>query len=153
MTANITDYMAEFEKQQLDKEAQLKILRPKIREKLLSLRVKHASCSYSGYGDSGDVEDVTLTVQDGIPPLDAMTITDVASLVGPELTHLTHSHNNLREVLAEFFWATAYSLYPGFENNDGGQGEFTWDLVSDKLELDHGNNWTETSHTVTEIDQ
>jgi len=76
---------------------------------------------YNGYGDSGGVEDVT----DGMD-------------------------GDLEKAVSEFVWDFAYSRHPGFENNEGGQGVFTWDIEADSIILDHGDNYIETQHTFEE---
>jgi hypothetical protein len=45
--------------------------------------------------------------------------------------------------LQNFIWATAYAQSPGFENNDGGEGELTWNIEADKITIEHANFYTE----------
>lgn len=37
----------------------------------------------------------------------------------------------------------AYALHPGFENNEGAQGEFEWDVTEDKINIEHREFYTE----------
>jgi hypothetical protein len=51
--------------------------------------------------------------------------------------------NALTQKLEDFIWAMAYAQSPGFENNDGGEGELTWNVESDKIAIEHANFYTE----------
>jgi hypothetical protein len=42
-------------------------------------------------------------------------------------------------------------LPEGFEIGEGGQGDLTIDVVTGKLTLDHGENFTETRSTTREF--
>lgn len=92
----------------------------------LLVRLRKAGLSvveaqYNGYGDSGDVEDITSGMDD-----------------------------DLEKAVSEFVWDFAYSRHPGFEQNEGGQGIFTWDIEADSIVLDHGDNYIETEQTLEE---
>ena len=50
---------------------------------------------------------------------------------------------DLEPQLADFVWAMAYDLHPGFENNDGGEGALTWNVVEDRIDVDHANFYTD----------
>lgn len=39
--------------------------------------------------------------------------------------------------IADFLWDVMYKLHGGFENNEGGRGTVTWDLVSDTIHVIH----------------
>ena len=47
----------------------------------------------------------------------------------------------------DFGWDFAYALSPGFENNEGGYGELTWSLETDKIDVSHSNRYIETDTT------
>ena len=90
---------------------------------LRALGVTSVEVQYEGYGDSGNVEDVVVT------PV-SITLTD-----------------ELRRRVEDFGWDFAYALSPGFENNEGGYGELTWSLESDKIDVSHSNRYIETDTT------
>jgi len=62
---------------------------------------------------------------------------DVCSLDDPELN--------------DFLFAVMWQLHAGYENNDGGGGTVTWDLVQDKITVDHGNYYTASEDTLAEF--
>ena len=88
--------------------------------------VAEVAAQYDGYGDSGNVEDIQMTP--AAPALDA----------------------GVEERLRDFLWSMAYALHPGFENNDGADGEITWDLASDKMTIDHRERFTDYNHYLHE---
>lgn len=93
---------------------------------LCELRALGVTCievQYERYGDSGNVEDVVVTP-------DTITLTE-----------------ELRRRVEDFGWDFAYALSPGFENNEGGYGELTWALETDKIDLSHSNRYIETNTT------
>jgi len=79
--------------------------------------IQHIEAQYDGYGDSGNVSDIALTPEDA-------TLDDLQSRV------------------SDLVWDVAYGLHPGFEINDGGEGTLTWDVVADRIDVDHANFYT-----------
>ena len=53
----------------------------------------------------------------------------------------------MRRRVEDFGWDFAYALSPGFENNEGGYGELTWVLETDKIDVSHSNRYIETKTT------
>lgn len=86
--------------------------RIELRDLLRTKGVERVEAGYDGYGDSGNVNHV------------AVSPTDVEV-------------KELATRLADFIWATAYSLNPGFEINDGGEGTLTWDIGKDRIDVNH----------------
>jgi len=98
--------------------------RARLLAELRALGATALEAEYDGYGDSGNVEAIT-TVPD-LPKVDAVP------------------------GLADFLWSVAYAEHPGFENNEGGGGTVTWDLVADRIDLDHFDNVVERVHSQSE---
>ncbi len=86
--------------------------RIELRDLLRTKGVERVEAGYDGYGDFGNVNHV------------AVSPTDVEV-------------KELATRLADFIWATAYSLNPGFEINDGGEGTLTWDIGKDRIDVNH----------------
>lgn len=83
---------------------------------------------YSGYGDSGGIDDITLYSKGNLLAADVMSIAS-------------------KKVLEEF----SYSLLPaGFEINEGGQGQLFLDIPRSTWKLVHGQNYHETSTTTAQ---
>ena len=86
--------------------------RVELRELLRAEGVERVEACYDGYGDSGNVNHVTV-----LP-----TNVEVKDLAAK---------------LADFIWAIAYNLNPGFEIDDGGEGTLTWDIGKDRIDVNH----------------
>ncbi len=99
-----------------DKQKSIDELRPTLLEKLRAMTVtgelkNPIVVTYSGYGDSGDIEE---------------------------------KPDNLPEEAEDFIWDILTVHEGGFENNDGGRGEIHWDLIEDKITIDHTEYFTES---------
>ena len=90
---------------------------------LRGLGVTGLDVQYEGYGDSGNVEDVTPS----------------------PLAIKLESEVNRR--VEDFAWDFAYALNPGFENNEGGYGSLEWNLQNDKITISHSNRYVESDTT------
>ena len=90
---------------------------------LRALGVSLIEIQYEGYGDSGNVKDVTPT---------------------PTTIKLAYDLNLRVET---FGWDFAYALNPGFENNEGGYGSLEWNLEADKINVCHSNRYVESDTT------
>ena len=91
--------------------------RTRLRAELRQAGAWSLHAEYDGYGDSGNVE--AIRTEPSVP--------DVGAMPG----------------LSDFLWSVAYGEHPGFENDEGGGGTVTWDLVADQVDLDHYDNlWT-----------
>lgn len=92
------------------------------RNDLMAKGVVRVVCEYSGYGDSGGVEQVAYLDENAKPV----------------------SRSQIEETLDAEVRNYAESLLPaGFENNEGGQGEVVLDLLSRSYAVNHGWNYTE----------
>ena len=85
--------------------------------------VREISGTYDGYGDSGNFEDICLDGGKIIPS------------------------DDLCQAIGNFVWDVAYYHHNGFENNEGGFGEMTWDIDADAISLDHHARFIETAHS------
>lgn len=126
MTDTKTDFASTMEKWAAERDAENAETRAKLLEQLRALGVTEVAAEYEGYGDSGNVEDITLQPSATVLPTD------------------------LSSQLDEFAWAFAYQQHPGFENNDGGYGTLTWDLTKDSIDLDHADRYVESTHSYHE---
>ena len=86
--------------------------RVELRDLLRAKGVERVEAGYDGYGDSGNVNQVTVSPKD-------VEVKELATR------------------LADFIWAIAYNLNPGFEIDDGGEGALTWDIGRDRIDVNH----------------
>ena len=84
---------------------------------LRALGIEEIEGCYDGYADSGNVQGIAVTP-------DGVTL------------------GELEPRVSDFVWGMAYNLHPGFEVNDGGEGTLTWNVVEDRIDLDHSDFYT-----------
>ena len=117
---NFAETMAKW---QAEREAANRAARSELLPQLRALGITEVTAEYEGYGDSGNIEDVT------VQP------------TGIELP------DDLRTKFEDFAWSVAYHQPPGFENNEGGYGTLTWNVTADSITLDHADRYVECSHS------
>ena len=117
---NFAETMAKW---QAEREAANRAARGELLPLLRSLGIAQVTAEYEGYGDSGNIEDVTV---------------QPAGIALPD---------DLCTKLGDFAWSVAYHQHPGFENNEGGYGTLTWDVTADSIALDHADRHVECSHS------
>jgi hypothetical protein len=100
-----------------------KAARSELLPQLRGLGIAQVIAEYEGYGDSGNIEDVT------VQPAGIALPDELCTKVG------------------DFAWSVAYHQHPGFENNEGGYGTLTWDVAADSIALDHADRYVECSHS------
>ena len=120
---NFAETMAKW---QAEREAANKTARSELLPQLRALGVTEVVAEYEGYGDSGNIEDLTV-----LP-------------AGIELP------DDLDAKVGDFAWSVAYHQHPGFENNEGGYGTLTWDIARDSITLDHADRYVECTHSCDE---
>ena len=127
-----------------------------ILDSLKALGITRVTIEYNGCGDSGDVTDA------GTEPADAVEhLKETAVVVAcinydhgaPQDTRYSRQDcsTSLREALDHFALDWASMQHPGWENNDGGRGEFTVFVNEGRFELEHYEYYTESSHYAYEL--
>ena len=109
MSTNTDDIMARMETMRREQEEKLQARRVALLAILRAAGALRVTMTYDGYGDEGNVQDVTIE---------------------PETVALSTDDS---EALESFGWDRAYALHPGFENNEGGYGELIWDIAADRI--------------------
>lgn len=114
-----------------------------------------AVISYSGYGDSGNANEIQILDAGG----QAVTGDQTVSLMREDARYVdgqwqsTHALTDmsLRDAL-DAFGDRAVSLHhPGFENNEGGDGEITFDCIAGTVCMAHRGHYVEHIHTDTDL--
>ena len=123
MTNSETTFAETMAKWHAEREAANKAARGELLPQLRALGIAQVTAEYEGYGDSGNIEDVTV---------------QPSGLKLPD---------DLRTKIEDFAWSVAYHQHPGFENNEGGYGTLTWDVTADSIALDHADRYVECSHS------
>lgn len=113
--------------------------------------------TYSGAGDSGCVEGVdALDVgKENVPNLDAIKVpmATVSSRFadGQWIDEVKRKRVSLREAAETFAYDWLEAKHPGWENNDGADGEIVFDREDGKVFLTHNSHYTETDTEEEEL--
>jgi hypothetical protein len=91
--------------------------------------VERVHIHYDGCGDSGQIESIEYTDREGKPvdPVGKVTITE--------------------EQLTDLFYDLMQVRHSGWQDGDGGFGEFEWDLLDDSLDHTHNERFTDYDTT------
>jgi hypothetical protein len=113
----------------LDRMANIRHRLPEAARQLKEAAVASVHIYYDGCGDSGQIETIEYTGNDG-------NAVDIAGRV-----LITESE------LLDLFYDLIEVRHAGWENNDGAFGEFAWDLATDSLRHSHSDRFTEYETT------
>ncbi len=100
---------------------------------------------FDGSGDSGQLEEITVYAEDA-QPLDLPAGTIAFQKIGFEAAEPTVTIMTIGDVLEEFAFDLLSETHDGWENNDGGYGEFTFDVAARSIGLDFNERHTATNH-------
>ncbi len=102
---------------------------------LAAAKITQVIVTFDGYGDSGQVEDISALSGGESIALPKIEITIVRAICGiDEITESTMSVEDAVEQLAYDFLSETHG---GWENNDGAYGEFTFDVEEGTITLDY----------------
>ena len=104
--------------------------------------------TFDGYGDSGQIEDITARAADKDVALPAVSVEIARAQWGnPDIIRATHSLNDAIELLAYDFLRDTHA---GWEDNDGAFGDFIFDAASRSITLNY-NARIETSECTEHV--
>ena len=135
MTNNPTDWMAAYQAEQQKRQAQLSPLKDVLLHELASAGIVTVTVEYDGEGHSGQIE--SIAVEDA-----SQNRVEIAD---------NERWDKLDNQITEFVWEVLGAHHDGFENNDGGFGEITIDVMKGTVQLDHNTRVTDTFMTSTEV--
>lgn len=111
---------------------------------------KSLTIFYSGGGGSGDTDKVAATPPEALAVLESATISmlmpKVKPLDGQHAYVLTEEERPALEALREFTLSWIEQVHCGWEKNDGGTGEVTFDVTQGTCTLQHTEYYTGTLH-------
>lgn len=137
----MSNFMACIAEMQRERELENRANRDKLLALLRATGVETVSAHYDAYGDSGNIEEVVLLPEPPKPePIEVELEPDRPQEDGdPRLTKADASK------LDDFLWSTVYVLHPGFENNEGGYGDISWDVTADSISIEHNERFVDVN--------
>ena len=115
---------------------------------LAAAGITQAVVTFDGYGDSGQVEDITARAGDADTPLPEVEVAFACPAWG--CVHVETRRMTLAAALEHLVYDCLAEAHPGWENSDGAFGSFTFDVAARTITLDHNDRYVaveSTSHT------
>lgn len=97
---------------------------------------------FDGYGDSGQIDDITAWAGEKTVEFPSGTITLHRAEWGHEA--LTSNTTSIREGVENLCYGCLEQTHAGWENNDGAYGEFQIDVAKRTIELEFNGRFTDT---------
>lgn len=115
--------------------------------------IKKVIVEYYGGGDSGGTENIHLELENGetVPmPSGSVSFAWNRSRYNPETRDFEKIEGCLEEkpltnALEDFAMHLVETHHAGWENNDGGRGDVTFDIDKNEIVLDHEEYYTESN--------
>lgn len=96
--------------------------------------------SFDGYGDSGQIENITVCAGENdasLPDVDVEFAVD-GSRIGETVRRMMSVRDAIEQIAYDLLWHTQL----GWENDDGACGEFTFDVADRTITLDFSQRYT-----------
>jgi hypothetical protein len=115
---------------------------------LATASITLVTVTFDGGGDSGQIQDVLAHVGDA--PTDLPNVQVEMQRASWNGSKVDACKISLRDAIEEICFDYLSQEHGGWENNDGGQGDFTFHVGEQRIELDFNQFYTEsTNHSHT----
>jgi hypothetical protein len=99
---------------------------------------------FDGYGDSGQIEEVSVEANGTAAVLPDATVT-IAQPSG-DRTRLDYLPLPVTDVIEALAYGFLADTHPGWENNDGAFGDFIFDVAERSITLDYNERFTDSEN-------
>lgn len=138
--------MARYQADRDDYETRASAIRPANKtalfDALAASGITQVTVSFDGYGDSGQIEDISAIGAGGHMALPETEISIATTSWGN--AEITEHRMAVREAVEQLVYDCLAQTHPGWENNDGAYGEFTFDVAARVIALEHNERFTAT---------
>lgn len=151
------DYKDYLEKRNSKIERKLKLNKPAVLDALKKLKVTSISVSYTGSGDSGQVDFVDAFSKDDKVSLEDeyVVIHNISSKFNQKTKKFEEKEakqeTSLGDALREIVYDILEMEYPGWEINDGSSGNLRINVKDKKFKLEHTTYYTESKYEEKEV--
>ena len=111
---------------------------------LLAKGITTIHAEYHGFADEGMFDGISYEPQ----LTDKRKIADMQKLIDNPPSHRPNEENTKIVTVSNFLFAIVAQKFPGFENEEGGQGELTWNIEKDEININHEQNVVMTNRTI-----
>jgi len=148
--ATVISWMAEYQ----DHNRRLAEARPANKDALFDALARagitRVDVEFDGYGDSGQIESITVRASDAEATLPDDRI-DFLNPVRGLADQVERSTHTVTEAIETLVYAFLQETHGGWENNDGAYGEFTFDVEKRTITLDYNERYTDSDHSFHEF--
>lgn len=118
-------------------------------DSLAAAGIETVIVTFDGYGDSGQIENISSGAGDEAIPLPPDRI-EIARTIyeSPEIERQTQT---VREAIETLVYDFLRQTRSGWEINDGAYGEFTFDVVERTIKLDYNERYTSSENFTHEF--
>ena len=113
---------------------------------LAAAGITTVTVTFDGYGDSGQIEDVTAQCGETIVDLPPGEVSLASATWNSD--DVSTAQVEIAAALEQHCYDLLEQSHPGWENNDGAFGEFVFDVAARTITLDHNERYT-ASETFT----
>lgn len=139
--------MARYQADRADYETRASAIRPANKialfDALAASGITQVTVSFDGYGDSGQIEDISAVGAGGGHMALPETEIRIATTSWGN-AEITEHRMAVREAVEQLTYDCLAQTHPGWENNDGAYGEFTFDVAARVITLEHNERFTAT---------
>lgn len=140
-TFSMTGFTTWLAERETERDAENRVLRAELVAMLRDAGVETVTAHYDAYGDSGNIEEVVLLPE--LPKVELVAVEAEADRPQEDADHRLTTADASK--LDDFLWSTVYGLHPGFENNEGGYGDISWDVTADSISIEHSERFVDVN--------
>lgn len=141
---DFTASMARVQAERVAYEARAAIVRPANKttlfDALTAAGITQVIVTFDGYGDSGQVEDISALSGGETVNLPEAQIIIASTSWGDDA--ITESTMSVAEAIEQLAYDFLSETHGGWENNDGAYGEFTFDVAEREITLNYNERYT-----------
>ena len=98
--------------------------------------------TFDGYGDSGQIEDVTAQGGNQVVDLPASQVSLSSAIWNSDA--VSTAPMEIAAAIEQLCYDCLQHSHPGWENNDGASGDFVFDVAARTITLDYSERYTAT---------
>lgn len=143
---DFTTFMDRHKEQRAREEAVLSGNKAAIFDALATAGISRVIIKYDGYGDSGQIENIDACrgESETVPLPETEVMIASASWGDPGIVAQTMT---LEAAIEQMAYDLLSSTHGGWENNDGGYGEFSFDVQERVIDLDYNERFTSSEYS------
>lgn len=133
-------WLIEVAKRRAEFAEEMAALKIRLFDNLASQGIVRVTVNFDGCGDSGQIEDIIAFDKHGQVELKGLVLPAPDSV--PDGIPEAEAAEPIEDAIESLAYDLLESEHGGWENNDGAYGEFTFDVATRKITLEHNERFT-----------